>query len=171
MIANADLFRTLGDPDRMAHLAEYDLFHPELRTRMDAIASRTATLLGAPVSLISVILDSSQFILGSHGLTGWMAEVQGVPAEWSLCATTVLAGRPYCVADAAIDPAAATNPLRLQTNLRSYAGVPLADGSGHTLGAHCILDTVPRTFSDHDIAVLTDGAQAAAHALTDFRRP
>jgi GAF domain-containing protein len=171
MIANADLFRTLGDPDRMAHIAEYDLFHPEMRTRMDAIATRTATLLGAPVSLISVILDSSQFILGSHGVTGWMAEAQGIPAEWSLCASTMLSGRPYCVADGAADPVVATNPLRLQTDLRSYAGVPLSDGGNHTLGAHCILDVVPRTFSDHDIAVLTDGAHAAAHVLTDYRTP
>jgi GAF domain-containing protein len=171
MIANADLFRALADPDRMAHLAEYDLFHPEMRARMDGIATRTATLLGAPVSLVSVILDTSQFILGNHGVTGWIAEAQGIPAEWSLCATTMLSGRPYCVADGAADPVVAVNPLRLQTDLRSYAGVPLSDGSNQPLGAHCILDQVPRTFSDHDLAVLNDGAQAAVHVLTDYRMP
>ena len=80
--------------------------------------------------------------------------LQGTPAEWSLCTHTVLSERPYCVSDNTADPVHAGNPLLTMTQLRSYAGVPLQDDSGHTLGSHCVLDPAPRTFGDADLAIL-----------------
>lgn len=167
----ADMFERLGRPARMRQLAGYDLFSPGLRARLDALATRAATRLGAPVSLISVMLDSAQFILGSHGVAGWVAQAQGLPAEWSLCARTTLAGEPYRVSDGAADPAHADNPMLSLTGLRSYAGVPLVDESGQALGAHCVLDTGPRTFTEDDVAVLAAGAAEALRILADHRLP
>ena len=164
----AELFNRLGESARMRQIAGYNLFHPDLQARLDAVATRSAELLNAPVSMVSVVLDSSQFILGQHGVPGWVAEVQGTPAEWALCSHTVLAGSPYCLVDGTADPRHAGNPLLAMTPLRSYAGVPLSDGSGHILGAHCVIDVVPRTFTDHDIAVLTDGAQHTMNILTEY---
>ncbi|MEU8663154.1 GAF domain-containing protein, partial [Actinoplanes philippinensis] len=52
---------------------------------------------------------------------------------------------------------------------RSYAGVPLQDGSGHTLGSHCILGTAPRTFTEDDLTVLQQGAGEVMAVLADHR--
>nr|WP_041841226.1 GAF domain-containing protein [Actinoplanes friuliensis] len=164
-----DLFTRLGTPERMRQIAAYDLFHPELKTRLDAVATRSAEQLQAPVSLVSVILDSSQFILGGHGVSGWVAQAQGTPAEWSLCTNTVLGGRPYCVGDNTTDPLHADNPLLTMTGLRSYAGVPLRDDSGHNLGSHCVLAPEPRDFTDDDLAVLQQGADDIMEILAAYR--
>jgi GAF domain-containing protein len=166
----SDLFDRLGRPDRMRQIASYDLFAPGLRPRLDALATRTAARLHAPVSLISVVLDSAQFILGRHGVAGWMADVEGIPAEWSMCAQTVLAGQAYRVADGPADPAHADNPMLALSGLRSYAGVPLIDHSGQTLGAHCVIDVHPRTFTDEEVTILAESAAETIVLLDQYRK-
>ncbi|MEU4620453.1 GAF domain-containing protein [Actinoplanes sp. NPDC023801] len=164
-----ELFDRLGEPARIHQIARYDVFDTTLQARLDAVAARTAGLLHAPVSMISVVLDSSQFIIGQYGVPGWIGEVQGTPAEWALCTHTVLAGAPYCITDGTADPAHAGNPVFAIAPIRSYAGVPLSDDSGHVLGAHCVLDVTPRTFTEADIAVLTAGAAETMHILAEHR--
>lgn len=166
---NTELFDRLGVPERIREIAAYDIYDDELRAGLDAIAQRSATLLDAPVSLVSVVLDTSQFILGSYGLSSWVADVQGLPAEWAMCTHTVLAGEPYCVVDGQADPRHADNPLLRMTGLRSYLGVPLRGSGGHALGAHCVIDARPRIFSDVDRAVMTDGAEQAMQVLEAHR--
>jgi GAF domain-containing protein len=164
-LTNTELFDRLGEPGRMHRLARYDIFDPGLRANLDRIATRSAERLGTAVSMVSVLLDSAQAIIGSHGLPGAGDELQGAPAEWSLCTNTVLGGRPYCLTDTTLDPRHAGNPFLTMAGLRSYAGVPLQD-RGHVLGAHCVIDVAPRHFSDDDIAVLTEGAAAAMTELS-----
>jgi GAF domain-containing protein len=168
-ISDRELFDRLGQPGRMQQIAAYDIFQPDLRPRLDAVAARSAERLNAPVSMISVLLDTAQFILGQHGLGGWVADVQGVPAEWSLCSHTVLAGRPYCITDAAHEAPHADNPMVTANGIRSYAGVPLIDGSGQTLGAHCVIDVVPRAFTEEDIVGLAEDADEAMRILAEYR--
>ncbi len=165
-----ELFERLGEPARLQRLAAYNLFHPDLAPRLDEITRRSATLLTAPVCLVSVVLDSSQVVLSGHGVTGWIDQAGGIPAEWALCTRTVLGRRPYLVTDGTTDARHSGNPLLAMTGLRSYAGVPLIDGSGFTLGAHCIIDTAARTFTDSDIDILTEGAQATMRVFDEHRR-
>ena len=164
-----DLFAQLGEPARMSQLARYDLFHPGLKARMEAIAAHSAYQLNAPISLVSAVLDTAQFFLGAHGVTGWLDEALGTPAEWALCSHTVLTGRPYCLIDAITDAVHADNPLVTMIGLRSYAGVPLIDDSGQILGAHCVIDIAPRTFTKDDLAVLHHGAIKAIDILSEYR--
>ncbi|MBO3741591.1 GAF domain-containing protein [Actinoplanes flavus] len=165
---NTDLFDRLGVPERIREIAGYDLFDDDLRTSLDAIAKRSAGLLEAPVSMVSMVLDTSQFIIGSYGVSGWVADAEGTPAEWAMCTHTVLAGEPYCVVDGTQDPRHADNPFLRMTGLRSYLGVPLTRG-GHALGAHCVIDARPRIFTDVDRAVLADGAEKVMKLLEAYR--
>ncbi|BCJ47358.1 hypothetical protein GCM10010168_70520 [Actinoplanes ianthinogenes] len=168
-MSNTEIFARLGDPERMHRIAAYDIFHPGLRAELDRIAARTAEHLHAPVSMISMLLDSAQFIIGHHGLSATTAEVQGIPAEWALCTHTVLAGQPYCITDGTTDPLHATNPMLVMTRYRSYAGVPLTEEGGHVLGAHCVVDAVPRDFGEDDITFLRDTAAEVMRVLARYR--
>lgn len=168
-ISDTELFDRLGHADRMHQLARFNIFDPGLRDRLNAVAAGSAERLHAPLSLVSVLLDTAQFIIGQHGMTGQTAETRGGPAEWTLCAHTVLAGEPYCVTDAPTDPRHAGNPMITHAGVGSYAGVPLIDESGQVLGAHCVVDMTPRTFTGGDIAALTEAAGEAIRILGDYR--
>jgi GAF domain-containing protein len=166
---HGDLFERLGEPARMRQLARYDIFDPALPARLDEVCARIAQRLRAPVSVTSMILDSAQYILGSYGIGGWIAEAQGAPAEWAFCTHTVLAGGPYCIVDGMTDPVQAGNPLLALSGARSYAGVPLSDESGLALGAHCVIDTTPRQFTGEDIDTLEEGAGETMRILQEYR--
>ena len=161
----------LADPARLAALAAYDLDDPRLRTRLDALAARTAEAVGAPVGLVSLVLDSAQHLAGSSGLSGWMAEAGGTPVEWSFCANAVVEDRPYVVQDARTDPLQHDNPLVTEDGVASYAGVPLRTPEGHVLGAQCVLGTSPAETGPEELAVLEAAAAEAIAILEEHRLP
>jgi GAF domain-containing protein len=155
----------LTDRSRLEAVATWDGVHPDLKHRLDEVASRTAAGLGFPLSLVSLVLDSSVVFAGSHGLVSWVAEVGGLPAEWSFCTTTVVEGAPHVVPDAALDPLQHDNPVVTDAGVRSYAGVPLRTRDGSVVGAHCVLGVEPHEFGPGEIAELE---RAAAEIVAIF---
>lgn len=152
----------------MTVLAGIDIDHPELRRELDAVAARTASRLGQPVGLVSMVLDTAQFFAGSYGLQGWVAELGGTPIEWSFCAHAVESGAPYVVPDATIDPIQSTNPTVTADGVRSYAGAPIVL-DGEVLGATCVLGFEPHVFSPADLDELRRGAAEVALLLDSYR--
>src|SRR3954469_14579287 len=110
---------------RLTVLASIDIDNAELRQHLTEITERTATRLGQPISLVSMVLDSAQLFLGAHGVAGWLSDVGGTPIEWSFCANVVITGDQYVVPDATTDARQATNPLVRADGVRSYAGAPI----------------------------------------------
>ncbi|MGK5681664.1 response regulator [Actinoplanes sp. URMC 104] len=159
------------DRRRLGALAGYDWDHPDLRRSVDAISQRTAARLGLPIGMANLVLDTAQFTIGSHSVTGWIAEADGTPLEWSFCVQTVTTGRPYVVPDATIDPVQQHNPLVTIDGWASYAGVPLIDHHGHVFGVHCVLDTSPHTFTETDLAELRAAADEIMALLQKYRLP
>jgi GAF domain-containing protein len=154
----------IDDPDRIAVLSRIDLDDAELRRRLDVITERTARRLGQPIGLVSMVLDSAQFFIGSHGLDGWLADVGGTPIEWSFCANVVTTGEDYVVPDASADLQQATNPLVTADGIRAYAGAPIVV-DGAILGAHCVLGYAAHNFSEEDLAEIRRGAEEIAAML------
>ncbi len=159
----------VSDLDRLTELAGYDLGNPELRAQLDEITARTCRRLDLPIALTTMVLDTAQLLLGSHGLAGWIAAADGTPVEWSFCARAVAAGRPYVVADAANDPVQRANPLVLHDGVAAYAGYPLTTPAGHSLGAHCVISDRPHAFSAEELAIIEQGAQQVLEVLSRFR--
>ncbi|PRY12553.1 GAF domain-containing protein [Kineococcus rhizosphaerae] len=157
----------LTDRTRLEAVAAWDGEHPALKRRLDEVAARTAARLGFPLSLVSLVLDSSTLFAGSHGLVGWVADVGGVPAEWSFCTTTVVEGAPYVVVDALEDAHQRQNPVVTDGGVRSYAGVPLRAPDGQVVGAHCVLGVDPHEFTPGEIAELE---RAAAELVDVFEQ-
>ena len=157
-----------SDQARLKVLADIDLDHPQLRSALDRIAQRTATQLGLPIGLVSMVLDSAQIFSGSYGLEGWLAELSGTPIEWSFCVNAVRSGTPYVVPDATADAQQSTNPLVTIDGVQSYAGVPIVV-DGEILGAHCVIGPAPRPFTDADLAELRRGAEEISELLASYR--
>ena len=67
------------------------------------------------------------------------------PREDAFCTYTILQPDPLEVDDATTDERFRHNPFVLgDAHVRFYAGMPLTTGSGHALGALCVIDRTPR---------------------------
>ncbi|MCA1942331.1 MAG: SpoIIE family protein phosphatase [Yonghaparkia sp.] len=76
-----------------------------------------------------------------------------VPRARSLCNVTITQDSAYVLPDIGADPRAS---VILESDHRFYAGLPLYSAGGERIGAFCIYDSEPRSFSARDETVLRD---------------
>ena len=89
-----------------------------------------------------------------------------MPREMTFCTYAIRENGPFIVPDAALDERFFNSPaVTGPPHVRFYAGVPLTTNTGANLGTLCVLDTVPRTFSDSEIDTLTQLASITTAAI------
>ncbi|MBA3890347.1 MAG: GAF domain-containing protein [Gemmatimonadaceae bacterium] len=168
MTAPAD---PLHDAARLAEIAELGLLTDSADPILADIATRAATALGLPVSLVSVVLDEALHVAAAHGIEPlWLNETLGHPVEWSFCARSVHTREAYVVENARHDPEHRANPLVTEDGVRCYAGVPLISSRGFVLGNLCVVGLEARTFTTGEIEQLRTLADEAV-ARIEARRP
>ena len=161
----------LHDEARLAEIAALGLLGDDVDPILQDIASRAASAVALPVSLVSVVLDEALHVAGAHGIDGlWLGETRGHPVEWSFCATSVRTREAFVVEDATAHPYHQTNPLVTQDGVRCYAGVPLVSTRGHVLGNLCVVGLEERTFTDAELEALRALAREAVARIEARRR-
>jgi GAF domain-containing protein len=161
----------IHDLERLQEIADLDLLSCDVDPILQEIATRAATRLGLPVSLVSVVLDEALHVAGFHGPDGlWLTEVGGHPVEWSFCATSVRTREPFVLESATEHPYHRTNPLVTEDGVRCYAGVPLISSRGHVLGNLCVVGMEERTFSEEELDALRSLAREAVARIEGRRR-
>jgi len=131
--------------------------------RLAELAELAASLLGAGSAQIS-LLDQVQVVAGGAGLAPGAVGSTG-PLEESLCTVTAARGRPLVVADARTDARVSNLPPVRSGAVASYLGTPLISPNGHVVGALCVFDRAPRTWSEADVAIL---ARLAGPVITEL---
>lgn len=122
-------------------------------------------MLGAPVSLITLVDESRQWFKARRGF-----DRTETPREHAFCAHTILGNAPLVVPDAQDDARFADNPyVTDQPGIRFYAGAPLRTPEGHALGSLCVIDWTPREFTEVQERTLEALARQAS-ALLEWRR-
>ncbi|MBC7453095.1 MAG: PAS domain S-box protein [Massilia sp.] len=122
--------------------------------RFDRITRLAAHFFDVPIALVSLVDERRQWFKSRYGLS-----VGETPRSDSFCAHAVEERGLLVVEDAQLDPRFVANPLVVGGPLiRFYAGQPVFSHDGFALGTLCIIDTVPRKFSDADLTCLRDFA-------------
>lgn len=154
-------------PDLEVAQAIYDLslFDARVMARVNDVARRLAQQLHSDISVISGFAGAAQCIIGSHGLDE-LAEIGGLPAEWSLCATTLRRKQPYIVNDALADGIQRLGPAVAYHGIRSYAGVPLITDEGVAIGACCVMRLDVASYDETHIEALE---RTASSLLRDLK--
>ncbi len=135
---------------RLAALAEYDILDTPREKDFDDVALLASAVCKTPIAVVNLIGQGRQFFMAEVGLG-----VRETPLETSFCAKAILEKDLLVVPDTAQDPRFACNPLVTgPPHLRFYAGALLRTEDGHALGTVCVLDFVPRTLTDVQIATL-----------------
>ncbi len=121
--------------------------------------------LDVPVALVTLVSANEQVFPGAIGLPEPWQSTRCTPLSHSFCQHVVRSSAPLLISDARTDPLVADNLAIPDLNVIAYAGVPLTDADGVVVGSLCAIDSRPRTWSDEDLAVLTDLAGACSSEL------
>ena len=140
----------------------YDILDAPRDGSFDDIAELAATICGTPIATVTIV-DSDRV---------WFAAVRGVPGvaeigtEPGLCVSAYLAGGPYVIDDAPVDPRTMNHALvRGELGLRFYAAAPIITGDGSRLGTVNVIDHLPRELTEAQTGLLTGLAKQVARQL------
>ncbi|HEV3049912.1 MAG TPA: GAF domain-containing protein, partial [Longimicrobium sp.] len=157
----ADLLR---NPGRLAALGATALAGTPPEEAFDRLTRLAVHVLGAPISLLSLIDGERQWVKSAAGLPAGEAP-RSIPVGGSICGTVAATGRPLVIADLDADPRVGPDAPMRAWGVRAYAGVPLVTSQGHALGVLCAADTRPRDWSPQGLSALDD---LAALAVTEI---
>lgn len=121
--------------------------------------------LDVPVALVSLVDRARQFFPGAAGLPEPYASERQTPLTHSFCQHVVATGDPLVVDDARDEPLLCDNLAIPDLGVVGYAGMPLVDGQGHTLGSLCAIDTTVRQWTAAELETLRDLAAACSAEL------
>jgi GAF domain-containing protein len=118
--------------------------------RFDEMTREVSQAFGVPIALVSIVGEERRQVAGATGVTGDHAGTGATYQETSVDAHVAMADEVLVVDDISKDPRFADDPMLLEKGVRFYAGAPLRGVDGVVLGALCVIDTKPRSFSDDE---------------------
>lgn len=131
------------EEDRLESLLSYGVLDTAPEPVYDDLVRMAAELCGASVAAVSLV-DVDRL---------WFKARVGIPMEetpriGSMCNEVVTSRAPLVVMDSHAEP---QWEEAARWGVRAYAGVPLIGRDGLPIGALCVVDTEPRTFSPETI--------------------
>ncbi|MDP9452216.1 MAG: SpoIIE family protein phosphatase [Actinomycetota bacterium] len=149
-----------SDPVRLAAVASSGLLDSEPDERFDRLAGLAALLLEAPMAFVTVVDARRSWFKSCIGMAA--GSEREVPLAHSFCQYVIESSRPLIVADARTDPLTAGNPAIDSAGVAAWAGFPVTGSGGEVLGTLCVVDTVPRSWTERDVTVLETLADAVS---------
>lgn len=141
------------EAERLRAVLRYNILDTPPDGAFDRVAALAARWFNVPMASVTIVDADRIWFKATHGLEG----VAQIDRDMGLCASAILQDAPYHVDDALRDPRVAANPLvHGALGVQFYAAAPLITPDGHRLGTVNVLDTVPRSVTDSDLAVLSD---------------
>lgn len=145
-------FKANDEAGRLAALQRYEVLDRASEKEFEQIVTLVRTLFKVPYVAINLIDTDRQFMQTAAGM-----QPMNCPRGDTFCDQTIRGRRALAVEDATQDPRFASNPyVYSEAHIRSYLGVPLTSPDGYNIGALCVFDTEPRSFSAGDIDVLSN---------------
>lgn len=129
-----------------------EVLSEEMDDELQAIVSELTHALGAPMGLVSVVTQRSQFFRAHQGLSEELAHVRATDRDVSFCQFVVRDGARFEVNDAPADPRV-PQELVNRFGIRSYLGSPICVGDT-VIGSLCAIDVRARQFSTEEKTVI-----------------
>src|SRR5579871_5517054 len=133
------------EKERVATLRSLHILDTPSEERFDRLTRIAKRMFGVSVAEVSLIDSTRQWIKSTTAKS-----THDTPREVSFCGHTILGDDVLHVPDATTDERFFDNPLVVgEPKIRFYAGYPIRFGE-HNLGALCLIDREPRSFSDEE---------------------
>ncbi|MFN8122955.1 MAG: SpoIIE family protein phosphatase [Thermoleophilia bacterium] len=147
------------DTGRLAAVAATRLLDTAPESPFDDLARLAAEVLRAPLAFVTLVDGERSFWKACVGVGPGLRQN---PVEESFCQYVIETPAPLLVGDTRLDPVTAANPSIEAMGVLAWAGVPLMSPDGHVLGSFCVVDTVPREWTEADERTLLALSRAAA---------
>lgn len=138
---------------------------PELGS-LDHYARLVRRSLSAPVGLVTLIHPDRQVFIGADGLPEALQEARETPLSHSFCQHVVADEGPIIVPDVRVVERLADNLAITDLGAVAYAGWPITDHEGRTIGSLCAIDTEVHDWTEEDARNLGDLAAACSAELS-----
>jgi len=141
----------LDEAARLEALREYGLLDTVPEQAFDDLTLLAAQICQTPIALVSLVDDQRQWFKSKIGMSATETS-----RDIAFCAHTILNRHEILeVRDAEADARFRDSPLvTSDPHVRFYAGAPLVNQEGHSLGALCVMDRSPRSLSPEQLAAL-----------------
>ncbi|GAC1631347.1 MAG: hypothetical protein NVS4B2_15210 [Chloroflexota bacterium] len=151
------------EEERIAEILKLGILDSPAEERFDRITRIALHSFNVPIALISAVDVDRQWFKSCQGMS-----ITETPRSMSFCAHAILGNDVMVVPDTLSDPRFSGNPLVTgDPYVRFYAGQPLMGPHGHKIGTLCIIDRMPRHFSEADRQALKDLAAVAQQEMTN----
>ena len=138
----------LRDPARLLAVRRTRLLDTPAEPALDRFTREASSRLAAPISLVTLVDEHRQFFASMHGRTA----PHETPMSESVCKYAVIHREPVVIDDLC-DHAELQEAV--DKGVRAYCGAPLTTAEGHVLGALCVLDSKPRSWTPGQVEALT----------------
>ncbi|MGI8552255.1 MAG: GAF domain-containing protein [Dehalococcoidia bacterium] len=149
------------NPERLAALRATALLDSKAEAAFDRLTRLATRVLRAPVALVSLVDDDRQFFKSCIGLPEPWASARETPLSHSFCQYVVATSEPLIIEDARKDSLLRESLAIPDLGVVAYVGMPLATAEGMVLGSFCVIDHVPRAWTEDELAILGDLAASA----------
>src|ERR1700744_5750994 len=140
-----------NEKQRLEALQRLELLDTDPEPEFDELVNLAAAICGTPISLVTLLDERRQWFKAAIGM-----DIAETPREIAFCSHAIRQPDMFLVADAAVDPRFADNPLVTgDPHIRFYAGVPISSPDGFALGTLCVIDNKPRQLTQLQMDMLT----------------
>ena len=141
-----------NESQRLAALRSLQILDSDPEEAFERVIRLARRIFNVPIAQISLVDETREWFKAQCGASA----PQGERAV-AFCAYTILARDVFVVSDALADERFMDSPLVTgPERIRFYAGAPLTTASGQNIGALCLKDREPRTFTREQAQLLKD---------------
>lgn len=135
------------EADRLNELYRYEVLDTPRDGAFEDITRLAARYFNVPIAIVSLVDRDRVWFKSAVGLDG----IDQIARGPGLCASAIMQDGVYVASELRNDPDSLANPLvACESGFRFYAATPLKGENGFNLGTFCLIDTVPRSFSDEN---------------------
>jgi signal transduction histidine kinase len=139
-----------NEDERLASLNSYDILDTLEEDEFDEITLLASQICETPVALITLVDKKRQWFKSAVGTLH-----RETPREHAFCAYTILDKEVMVVNNAREDERFSNNPLVTgDPNVVFYAGAPIVNEEGHSLGSLCVIDTEAKELTSKQVEAL-----------------
>ncbi|MDI9257306.1 sensor histidine kinase [Flavobacterium sedimenticola] len=134
----------LRENRRLRVLEDYKILDTKNESDFDEITKLASEICHTPISLISFIDSNRQWFKSTHGLS-----IKETPRNVSFCTHTIQGDSLFVIENARDDERFKNSPLVVNDpSIVFYAGIPLTDAEGFSLGTLCVIDNKAKKLNE-----------------------